>query len=76
MGRFGRRPCLMINTLINGVTAKVILITGASTGLGESRATFLARREHIVYGTSRQAGLSREPFKLLTMDVGDPTSVQ
>lgn len=58
------------------IMAKVILITGASTGLGESIATYLAQRGHIVYGTSRQAGLSKQSVKMLAMDVTDPVSVQ
>ncbi|ADB38256.1 SDR family oxidoreductase [Spirosoma linguale] len=56
--------------------AKVILITGASTGLGYSIAGYLAQRGHVVYGTSRQAGLSTGSFRMLSMDVGDPQSVQ
>ncbi|MEZ0487658.1 SDR family oxidoreductase [Fibrella aquatica] len=56
--------------------SKVVLITGASTGLGESIATYLARRGFIVYGTSRQAGLSKDSVHMLTMDVIDPQSIQ
>ncbi|RZL98081.1 MAG: SDR family oxidoreductase, partial [Pedobacter sp.] len=56
--------------------SKVVLITGASTGLGESIATYLARRGFIVYGTSRQAGLTNESIHMLAMDVIDPQSIQ
>ena len=55
--------------------AKVILITGASTGLGESIATYLVQRGYVVYGTSRQAGLSK-PFSMITMDVTNPESIR
>ena len=55
---------------------KVILITGASTGLGESMAIYLAQRGYIVYGTSRQRGFRQAPFNMLTMDVVDPESIR
>ncbi|MCK8493111.1 SDR family oxidoreductase [Spirosoma sp. RP8] len=56
--------------------SKVILITGASTGLGESIATYLVQRGHTVYGTSRQTDLSDKPFRMLTMDVDSADSIQ
>lgn len=75
--RFQERPWSpLVMLLLNCVMAKVILITGASTGLGESMAIYLAQRGYTVYGTSRQAGLSKAPFKMLTMDVVDPESIR
>lgn len=56
--------------------SKVILVTGASTGLGHSIATHLAQRGHVVYGTSRQADSPEQAFRMLTMDVTDNERVQ
>jgi NAD(P)-dependent dehydrogenase (short-subunit alcohol dehydrogenase family) len=53
----------------------VILITGASSGIGRACAEHLQARGHRVYGTSRRAqppGLSFEP---LTLDVTSDASV-
>ena len=59
--------------------SKVILITGASSGIGQACAEYLARRGYCVYGTSRHANPegSREPsgFTLIQMDVTDDASV-
>ncbi len=59
---------------------KVVLITGASAGLGEAAAEHLARRGHQVYGTSRRAswpdaGSATNP-EHLPMDVTDEASVE
>ena len=55
--------------------SKVILITGASTGLGHSMATYLAQRGYVVYGTSRQAEVPEQAFHMLTMDVNNAEGV-
>lgn len=55
---------------------KVILITGASTGLGESIATYLAQRGYVVYGTSRQADTTGKSYTMLPMDVTSSESIQ
>jgi short-subunit dehydrogenase len=59
---------------------KVILITGASSGLGKTCAEVLLKRGHSVYGTSRKAKFldnSPEPdaLKMIPMDVNDDISV-
>ncbi|MFM8369156.1 MAG: hypothetical protein ACKOBD_10435, partial [Chloroflexota bacterium] len=48
-------------------TAKVILITGASSGNGKATAELLSQRGNQVFGTSRNPAASNEPstFKLL-----------
>jgi NAD(P)-dependent dehydrogenase (short-subunit alcohol dehydrogenase family) len=57
----------------------VVLVSGASSGIGNSCATALAKNGYIVYGTSR-APESRprkadEFFELIRMDVSDDDSV-
>jgi NAD(P)-dependent dehydrogenase (short-subunit alcohol dehydrogenase family) len=54
---------------------QVILVTGASTGLGEAMATSLTRAGHSVYGTSRRIEGESKPFHTLNMDVTDSESV-
>ena len=57
---------------------KIVLVTGASSGLGAAFAAELARRGHRVYGTSRQAPLSETPAPfpvVIPMDVRDERSV-
>jgi NADP-dependent 3-hydroxy acid dehydrogenase YdfG len=55
---------------------KVILITGASSGLGETIARYLHGRGYIVYGSSRKIDSVDLPFNKITMDVCDTNSVQ
>lgn len=56
--------------------SKVILITGASTGLGEHIASYLVKQGYIVYGTSRSIEQLTKPFRTLNMDVCSETSIQ
>ena len=53
---------------------KVILVTGASSGIGRATALRFARSGHIVYGTSRSPR-TLEGILMLSMDVCDQTSV-
>jgi NAD(P)-dependent dehydrogenase (short-subunit alcohol dehydrogenase family) len=57
--------------------SKVVLITGASSGIGQACARHLAQRGYQVFGTSRrpQAG-AEEPFEMIPMDVTDEDSVR
>ena len=58
--------------------SKVILITGASSGIGKASAEHLVDQGHIVYGTSRYPGSYPKPdgYTILQIDVTDPDSIQ
>ncbi len=56
---------------------KVILITGASSGLGKALAEELSSQGHIVYGTSRNPmPQSQQPYKMSIMEVKEMGSVR
>ncbi|OYQ38083.1 short-chain dehydrogenase/reductase [Flavobacterium cyanobacteriorum] len=56
---------------------KVILITGASSGIGRAIGEYLSQKGFIVYGTSRNPERVQHPvFPLLTLDVRDATSIK
>src|SRR5271154_6498968 len=56
---------------------KVILVTGASTGIGLACATALHAAGHTVYGSSRDLGrLKSVPFKAIELDVTSDSSAK
>jgi len=55
---------------------KVILVTGASAGIGRACATLLAQQGYRVYGTSRAPRVEDNSFTMLPMDVTDVATVQ
>jgi short-subunit dehydrogenase len=59
---------------------KVVLITGASAGMGKETASLLAKNGYIVYGAARRLNkmeeLRPQGVKLLTMDVTNDQSMQ
>lgn len=56
-------------------TAKVVLVTGASSGLGRCIARTLAERGHRVYGTSRKPAGDDGAVRMLELDVACDDSV-
>ncbi|WP_163999216.1 SDR family oxidoreductase [Pyxidicoccus caerfyrddinensis] len=54
---------------------KVVLVTGASSGLGRATAARLVQRGHRVYGTSRQPA-GETDWPMLTLDVCSDGSVE
>ena len=55
---------------------KVVLVTGASSGLGRAMAEHLSVVGHIVFGTSRKPAGNTGAVRMLALDVTDDASVQ
>lgn len=55
--------------------ARVVLVTGASTGFGKAIAEHLIQQGYKVYGTSRRPQTSGGPFPFIAMDVDNDASV-
>jgi len=55
---------------------RVVLVTGASSGIGDAIAARLAKDGHQVFGTSRKGAGTRDGVEMLTLDVCSDTSVQ
>ncbi len=56
--------------------SKVVLVTGASSGIGKSIAVYLHEKNYKVYGTSRNPEKVTVPFSLLALDVTDLSSIK
>jgi short-subunit dehydrogenase len=55
---------------------RVVLVTGASSGLGRSIATLLSEKGYMVFGTSRKPSKGRHSFEMLQLDVTSDKSVK
>lgn len=55
---------------------KVVLVTGASSGIGAASAEVLAKRGFRVYGSSRHPNFKPSGYQALQMDVTDDQSVE
>jgi NADP-dependent 3-hydroxy acid dehydrogenase YdfG len=55
--------------------SKIVLITGASSGLGESISNYLLQKGYVVYGTSRNIEQQKKPFNTINMDVTSDESI-
>ena len=50
--------------------SKIILVTGASSGIGKGIAAFLTEKGYLVYGTSRALKDEKDfSFELIALDV-------
>ena len=61
---------------MNRSERKIVLITGARSGIGRACADALVAQGHQVYGTSRTPPSETPGFRILPMDVNDADSVE
>lgn len=55
--------------------SKVVVVTGASAGIGQSICTFLSKKGYVVYGLSRRKVID-EPYFNFQVDITDTSSVR
>jgi NAD(P)-dependent dehydrogenase (short-subunit alcohol dehydrogenase family) len=61
---------------MNGAGQRIVLVTGASSGIGQGIAAHLAARGFRVFGTSRAGGAAAAGVEMIAMDVDDDASVE
>lgn len=57
-------------------SARVVLVTGATSGIGKATATYLQQNNFKVFGSSRNPSGKRSSFPLVKLDVTCPQSVE
>src|SRR5215216_6302275 len=57
---------------------KIVLITGASSGVGQETARLLAQAGHVVFGTSRNPSKQEQPsdIQMVPLDIRSDESVR
>jgi short-subunit dehydrogenase len=56
---------------------RIVLITGATSGIGKACAEYLSKRDYFVFGTGRHFNkFSNNSFELIEMDINDDKSVE
>ncbi len=55
---------------------KIVVISGASSGIGLETARYLVAKGYTVYGLARHKPQAVLPFSFIPTDISDPTSIQ
>jgi short-subunit dehydrogenase len=83
LSRWAKQACTFLRNFASSIYStmkKVVLVTGASAGMGKETARFLAENGYTVYGAARRMDkmedLKASGVRLLEMDVTDDAAMQ